>query len=96
MWESILNKKPNKTKSVQIRKKMEDEEEKFLVFDFSNAVLYVLNNVAGRITELSNGERDLKTILEILKNEYDVPENVLISDIEKFLNELVEKKLVEI
>ncbi len=56
--------------------------------------IYVLNEVAGRIWELLDGQRNLKDILDILLNEFDVDEVKIQLDIVEFIKRLRDFKLI--
>lgn len=49
----------------------------------------VLNEVAGRILDLADGRRQLGEILECLHDEYEVEVEILQTDLEEYVGELV-------
>lgn len=54
----------------------------------------VLNEVAGRILELADGEATAGTIVETLLREYEVPADELAADVGTYLEELVENGIL--
>jgi hypothetical protein len=58
--------------------------------------IHVLDDTGSFIWKLIDGIRSFDEILEQIINEYDVKEEVAKDDLEKFLQELLSKKIIRI
>ena len=54
----------------------------------------VLNEVAGRLLELIDGQNTVGALVECLLAEYDVPAEDLVADVQEYLEELLSTGLV--
>jgi len=54
----------------------------------------VLNEVAGRLLDLINGQSTVGALIESLLDEYEVPEDELANDVREYLEELLATGLV--
>jgi hypothetical protein len=55
---------------------------------------YALDEVGARIWELCDGERDLTEIVAVLCSEFDAPEELVMSDVVEFVDELRGEELL--
>ncbi len=53
--------------------------------------MHQLNYLGGRIWELCDGTQDLNGIADALKDEFDIDEETLKSDVEDFIEDLIER-----
>jgi coenzyme PQQ biosynthesis protein PqqD len=60
----------------------------------SGAEVHVLNEVASRVWDLLDGERDVAAIVEALVAEFEVGREEASRDVREFLAALVEKEMV--
>ena len=67
-----------------------------LVVDVAAGTLYPLNAVAARIWELCDGARSIDDILVILTEEFDATAEVIRHDAERFIDDLVAARLVDL
>ena len=67
-----------------------------LVVDVGGGTLYPLNSVAARIWQLCDGARSVDDIARVLADEFEADEAVIRRDAERFIDDLVAAKLVEI
>lgn len=58
--------------------------------DSKNQVIFTFNEVAGRIWELMDNQRNVREIVEILQEEFDVKKSRLEKDVLRFLHALEE------
>jgi hypothetical protein len=56
----------------------------------------VLNEVGGRVWALLDGRRDVASIVETVREEFEVSEEVAASDVRAFLAELLDRDLVRV
>ncbi|HVB97819.1 MAG TPA: PqqD family protein [Candidatus Dormibacteraeota bacterium] len=66
----------------------------FLLFNMGDGNYYSLNEVGGRIWELSDGHHTVGQIVDILAAEYEAPAEALAQDALELLDELRGAKLV--
>lgn len=70
-------------------------EDEVILMDLSGQKLQGLNEVAGRIWELLDGKRTTAEIAEQITQEFKADLKQAEKDIEEFISQLLEKKLVE-
>jgi len=68
-------------------------EESYLIDPYRRALIK-LNPVALDIWQLIDGTRSGSEILEVLKMEFEVKEDILKSDLGSFLRELVKREII--
>jgi len=56
----------------------------------------ILNQTATRIWELCNSKNQVKDIIDSLSQEYDAEEALVICQVERTMNELLEKRLISV
>jgi hypothetical protein len=71
-----------------------DLEGALVLLHMQSGVYFGLSEVGARIWQLLGEQADEATILERLIAEYDVPRDVLQTDVRRFLGELERHKLV--
>lgn len=70
-------------------------EDEVVLMDLSGQKLRGLNDVAGRIWELLDGKCSNSEIAEQIAQEFKVSSVQAEKDVEQFISELLEKKLIE-
>ena len=63
------------------------------VGDLSN--IYNLNELATKIWEYIDGERDVNEICRLITDEYDAPMDVVMNDMVEFINDLDDIKFLQ-
>ncbi len=71
-------------------------EENVIVVTSQTRKMHILQGVGGRIWELLENPIKQDDLVESIQSEYDVPSWQAQEDVERFLNELSEKAMVEI
>lgn len=69
----------------------EEPDEQGTVILIVAGTMHQLNYVGGMIWQLCDGERDAAMIVDRLHVEFDVAREELASDVQNFINDLVEK-----
>lgn len=67
-----------------------------VILDLRDGVYFELNDVGGRIWQLLQQPRSLKSVLDTLLAEYDVPVARCEGDMMKLVQELLRRGLVEV
>ncbi len=57
--------------------------------------VYLLNETAGRIWELLDGQRSVSTIVELITQEFEVSTNEVEADFEKLVSDLQQLNILE-
>ncbi len=70
-------------------------DDEMVLLDGKSGKYFGINAVGRRIFELLSENPDKKAVLETLMEEYDVEEDRLRADIDRFLSELKERGLAE-
>jgi len=71
--------------------KDEEASDKGYLTIIESGTMHQLNYLGGRIFELSDGTRDLNGIVEELKEDFDIDEESLKSDVQGFIEDLIER-----
>ena len=76
-----------------VKELLESDEpsEKGYITLIESGTMHQLNYLGGRIWELCDGTRTLVGIADDLKGEFDIEEEELLTDVEDFVNELIER-----
>jgi hypothetical protein len=61
----------------------------------STGKVHTLNRVGSRVWELADGTRDLAAIAQLLGAEFEVTDEQAAADCRAFMNELIDRQLVE-
>ncbi len=90
--EDIFFRKEAETKK-EVDELLQDEEadDKGYITLIDSGTMHQLNYLGGRIWELCDGSRNLFGIVDVLSGEFDVDEEDLKSDIEDFIEELMQR-----
>ena len=76
---------------------IESENEKlFYLYDSTSEDMYVVNYTGKRILELCNGKRSIEDIANILRKEFNVDLNKLLTSLYKFIKEASRRGVVSI
>jgi hypothetical protein len=67
-----------------------------LIVQSENKKLYVLNTAGTRIWELSDGRHEIKEIIRKIRLSSRKPELQIRKEIEEFIDELVEREVLEV
>jgi hypothetical protein len=70
------------------------KEKRFQLFNIANGAIYKLNEVAYDMLSLFDGGKNVKGVFNELKNLYDVEDEKLKEDLDRLLNQWVEKKVL--
>ena len=81
---------PSVSPSLQDR----DLGDEYLVYDRRAGQIHVLNPTARRILELCDGQRDAKAIAALISDQYEIPYDEALTDVEELLGQLAEKGVV--
>jgi len=69
----------------------EDVSDRGYVTLIESGNMHQLNYLGGRVWEECDGTRDLNGIVDVLKSEFDIEEESLKSDVEDFIEDLIER-----
>jgi len=71
-------------------------DDEAVVLDLDNGHYFSLNKVGTKIWEAINKQKSLKEILKLLKEEYQLPEKRLKSDLLTLVKDLERAKLIKV
>lgn len=87
---------PVKKNGITIRDESE-EDGKYMLFNANNEMILVINNSGRSILDLCDGQNTVGRIIEIVKQQYNVPDEIdLSSTIRKFVSTLSRGDLIAI
>ena len=81
-------------KSLKVASRIVGEEA--VIVNLDENIVNVLNPVGSRIWELIDGSRNTTDIIKIISDEFDVSIEKATKDTEEFLEELLNKGMIEI
>jgi Coenzyme PQQ synthesis protein D (PqqD) len=64
------------------------------LFDVDVGTYYGLNDVGGRVWELCDGSRHVHDVVAVIREEYDVPAELVETDVVELLADLVSENLI--
>ncbi|MFH1613315.1 MAG: PqqD family protein [bacterium] len=69
-------------------------EKEFVILDTEQNILHTLNEIGSLIWKMANGKTSINKIIDKIYHKYNSNKKIIEKDVIKFINELVEKKLL--
>lgn len=69
-------------------------ENEFVIMDTEENILHTLNEIGSLIWKMADGKTSISKIIDKIYQQYNADKEIIKKDVIKFINELVEKKLL--
>jgi hypothetical protein len=69
-------------------------EEEGILFSLNNYLPYIVNKIAFKVLEFTNGERNEEDIIKIIAEEYKIDKKKVRENISNFYNNLLKRGIV--